>query len=440
MAVAATLSSFAVPGVLGWGAAGHEIVATIAQIYTEPAALDKLCQIMNAHTGANFAVEDNVGGGYHGHGDEELRGLWADGGVRPAEDEWPCHLASVATWADKLKYRMRWSAPLHYVNGAGDHPPNTCLFPGPEGWMGTPNINVLGGIFNTSNILLDFADGELHDVGLAQEALKFIVHFFGDLHMPLHLVGRDRGGNGVDVCWEGRRTNFHSVWDNYMVAKAIRLTSYNYTRPLPGGFERVEKSLQGAIYDPFVRKIVWEGVEQKWGEELEGWIACPAGEGLDEAEKGIKGEETVWSTLRDFFMPGWFMRRSADIPLTDTEYICPYHWAKPIHALNCELIWPTEIDEDHGNGLLSRYAASGPRRPRCARFPHPHLDGFGGEGDEMEADAADGEPPYELDNPKYTGPIEERMLLEQFLAQGGVRLAAVLNYIFANQASIKRVY
>lgn len=26
-------------------------------------------------------------------------------------------------------------------------------------------------------------------------ALRFLVHFMGDLHMPLHLTGRDRGGN-----------------------------------------------------------------------------------------------------------------------------------------------------------------------------------------------------------------------------------------------------
>jgi hypothetical protein len=26
-------------------------------------------------------------------------------------------------------------------------------------------------------------------------ALRYLVHFMGDLHMPLHLTGRDRGGN-----------------------------------------------------------------------------------------------------------------------------------------------------------------------------------------------------------------------------------------------------
>jgi hypothetical protein len=411
IAIGASLASFAVPGVLGWGAAGHEIVATIAQIYTEPAAMEKLCTILNAHTGANFNTESITSGG----------------------GRWSCNLASISTWADKYKYQMRWSAALHYVNGVGDHPADTCLFPGPEGWAGKSGINVLGGIHNTSNILLDWASGEIHDVELAQEALKFIVHFVGDLHMPLHLVGRDRGGNSVDVCWEGRRSNLHSVWDGLIVAKAIRQTGRNYSRPLPAGFERVEENLRGAIYDSYIRRIVWEGVEGKWAENLDDWIACPAGDGKPEMHKEAT---TVLSTLRDFFLPGWISERGIETPVTDTEFICPYHWAKPIHALNCELIWPKEIDEYN---LSSRS-----RRARCKKFPHPPSVGLELEEELQEAGGVEseevGEPPYELDNPDYTRPIEERMLLEQFLAQGGVRLAAILNYIFADGPSVGHVH
>ncbi|KXN85583.1 Endonuclease 2 [Leucoagaricus sp. SymC.cos] len=421
IAIGAALAGYAVPGVLGWGAAGHEIVATIAQIYTEPVALQRLCQVLNAHGGTNFV-------------DDAPTDRWATSSAR-IEGDWPCHLASVATWADTYKYSMRWSAPLHYVNAIGDHPSDTCMFPGSDGWAGRPGINVLGGIFNTSNILLDWADGEDANVELAEEALKFIVHFVGDLHMPLHLVGRDRGGNGVEVCWEGRRASLHSVWDGLIIAKAIRQTPYNYTKPLPGGFERVEKNLREAIYDPFVRRIVWEGIEGKWADDLEAWIGCPTGE--EQAEREEAGEQSVWATLGDFFLPGWFTRRSANVPSTDTKFICPYHWAKPIHALNCELIWPKDLDSDD---LASRAVSSGPRRPRCKRFPHPHLNGFDVENEELEANEVDGEPPYELDNPSYTKPIEERMLLEQFLAQGGIRLAAILNYIFGDGASVKLVY
>ncbi|QPQ54737.1 S1/P1 nuclease [Allosphingosinicella flava] len=55
-------------------------------------------------------------------------------------------------------------------------------------------------------------------------ALAFLVHFVGDLHMPLHAGDRgDLGGNRVKAAYgliEGR-TNLHSVWDGYLAERAI---------------------------------------------------------------------------------------------------------------------------------------------------------------------------------------------------------------------------
>lgn len=47
----------------------------------------------------------------------------------------------------------------------------------------------------------------------------FLFHFFGDLHMPLHVEAYERGGNGVEVCFNGRRDNLHSIWDTDMPHK-----------------------------------------------------------------------------------------------------------------------------------------------------------------------------------------------------------------------------
>lgn len=82
---------------------------------------------------------------------------------------------------------MRWSAPLHYVGGKGDYPPNTCVFPGDQGWAGAKDINVLAGIRNVTGLLVGYTESEGRDVSIdqAQEALKFLVHFVGDLHMPV---------------------------------------------------------------------------------------------------------------------------------------------------------------------------------------------------------------------------------------------------------------
>jgi len=114
-----------------------------------------------------------------------------------------CHLAPIAAWADRIRWKERWSAPLHYVGGVGDHPSETCLFPGPNGWAGHKDMNVLGALRNDTGILEEWEGG---DDERSNSALKFLVHFLGDMHMPLHLTGRDRGGNSVQVLFDGRHT------------------------------------------------------------------------------------------------------------------------------------------------------------------------------------------------------------------------------------------
>lgn len=49
-------------------------------------------------------------------------------------------------------------------------------------------------------------------------ALKFLIHFMGDLHQPMHL-GRldDLGGNKVPYTWFGDKINIHSLWDSYLI-------------------------------------------------------------------------------------------------------------------------------------------------------------------------------------------------------------------------------
>ncbi len=50
------------------------------------------------------------------------------------------------------------------------------------------------------------------------EALKFLVHFVGDLHQPMHLGRKeDLGGNKVEAKWFGKQINLHSLWDSYML-------------------------------------------------------------------------------------------------------------------------------------------------------------------------------------------------------------------------------
>jgi hypothetical protein len=51
-------------------------------------------------------------------------------------------------------------------------------------------------------------------------ALKFLIHFVGDLHQPLHAADHDdKGGNciGLSPSPDGRDTNLHAYWDTGVV-------------------------------------------------------------------------------------------------------------------------------------------------------------------------------------------------------------------------------
>jgi hypothetical protein len=57
-------------------------------------------------------------------------------------------------------------------------------------------------------------------ISARSRALAFVEHFVGDIHQPLHCIGRQLGGNryiidelpGADPDW--KITNLHSFWDN----------------------------------------------------------------------------------------------------------------------------------------------------------------------------------------------------------------------------------
>ncbi|KAG7086583.1 hypothetical protein E1B28_002529 [Marasmius oreades] len=400
-------------GVFGWGAAGHEIVATIAQIHLHPTVLPTICEILN-FTSTN-----------------------------PNEPQ--CHLAPIAAWADKLKYRMRWSAAMHYVGALDDHPSQTCAFPGTRGWAGRKDINVLGAIQNTTGILEGYMKGE-RNINAANEALKFLVHFLGDLHMPLHLTGRDRGGNSVKVLFDGRQTSLHSLWDGLLIAKNLRTIPYNYSRPLP--IRQVEYNLRGAIYDPFVRRVMWEGIYGSWKDEMSDWLSCPQTPSSDLPGQFSQSSfsfpwnsfSTLWTSIRSLIYHTGVQQT------TDDNVICPQYWAQPTHKLNCELIWPKALDEPPYGGHTR------PSERFVTEHDHHHyssveaelaqfdLNGrfIGGDGDDMETTGrrghGGGASPYlEMDTPEYTGVIAERRILEKLMAQAGIRLAGILNMLFVGE-------
>jgi len=152
-----------------WGGDGHQLVCLIAEDRLTPAAKNGIHELL----GKDVNISD----------------------------------AEIASWADQIRRDRRETAPWHYV----DIPTDAKAFD--EARDGDHGNNVIDKISDFEAVLKDPKATK----DTKAEALKFLVHFVGDLHQPLHCSERnkDKGGNARLVFFldKPRATNLHSVWD-----------------------------------------------------------------------------------------------------------------------------------------------------------------------------------------------------------------------------------
>ena len=176
---------------LAWSGPGHRLVGELAQRHLTPAA--------NAQVAALLKGEPEPS------------------------------LAGVASWADTLrksspesyKKTERW----HYIN----FPVGTCAYR-PE--RDCPDGNCVVGQIERQRVILG---DRTQSLSARRDALKFLVHFVGDVHQPLHAGNRkDKGGNDFQISLRTNLqpeayaqknyvngvmgTNLHAVWDYYILA------------------------------------------------------------------------------------------------------------------------------------------------------------------------------------------------------------------------------
>lgn len=126
-------------------------------------------------------------------------------------DELEPGLADIATWADRVRElpAQGWSVPLHYVHIQD----RECHYEAARDCAG--DACVVGAIQRYARKLGDRALSRKERA----EALKFLVHFVGDAHQPLHAGWRsDHGGNRFQIALQGQGTHLHSVWDHFLLA------------------------------------------------------------------------------------------------------------------------------------------------------------------------------------------------------------------------------
>ncbi len=155
-------------GLISWGFKGHRAVATIAQ----------------KHLNANTAY---VVSAY-------LKG-------EPMEE--------VSTWADDN--RDPKTAPWHYINL-------------PLGLSRDAFVKAVQESDNNVYTAILKTEATLKDVNASaeakNEAMKYLIHLVGDAHQPMHVSRKeDKGGNTIQLRFDAKGTNLHSLWDSKLIDK-----------------------------------------------------------------------------------------------------------------------------------------------------------------------------------------------------------------------------
>jgi hypothetical protein len=160
------------PASFGWGHESHQIIATVAEDH-----LDQTTLVM---------IQSLLGNN---------------------------HLYSISSWADDVRRERPDTKGWHYVDiplGGRYDARRDCALP--ESCV-VAKMDYFVKVLTDKNAPRD----------QRAEALKFIVHFVGDIHQPLHAVKEAKGGNGIHVRFLGDDRcgrydcNLHGVWDTSMI-------------------------------------------------------------------------------------------------------------------------------------------------------------------------------------------------------------------------------
>lgn len=186
---AVTIVSASINTAFAWGAGGHMMVAQIAYDRLLPNAklrVEKLLAILVEPTAITKQTQDFV---------------------------------NASHWADDIKRNpsFGYTGELHFIDFPFS-PDGTAL---PEDEPKEENI-VKALDENVAILRSDASDAD------KATALRFVIHFVGDIHQPLHCATRvtrtrtkgDEGGNGFNVVTRNEKTGdklvtkLHSYWDN----------------------------------------------------------------------------------------------------------------------------------------------------------------------------------------------------------------------------------
>ncbi|MES2275934.1 MAG: S1/P1 nuclease [Bacteroidota bacterium] len=156
---------------ISWGFKGHQAIATIAENHLTPQAKAAVKELLGTQS-----------------------------------------LADVATWADEVRNdaAFKSTAGWHFVNV----PLGLTFEEFSKEVKAQGEDNVFGAMRKARIVLTHPQSTKEQRI----EALKFLVHFVGDAHQPMHVSRKeDKGGNTIQVRFDNQGTNLHSLWDSKLL-------------------------------------------------------------------------------------------------------------------------------------------------------------------------------------------------------------------------------
>jgi hypothetical protein len=208
-------TAFSAPVAHAWGCKGHQTVARIAEKHLTPEAKELVFSLLSANPI-----------------DPQVKRYCGTAVSDPMGD--------AATWADDVRGERR-NGPWHYIDIPRGAPRGPL-----EGFCGKEGC-VVSAIAEQLAILTDKnASGAKR-----ADAVRYLIHFVGDLHQPLHsTTNADQGGNCVPVKYfwrqphergQGYSPNLHSIWDSAIL-------EHDSEGADPGEYaEKLEATFSGAI-------------------------------------------------------------------------------------------------------------------------------------------------------------------------------------------------
>jgi len=240
-----------------WGFKGHQIVGDIARNHLTPMARQNLIALL---------------------GNDDL--------------------ASIANWADEVRPNRPESYGWHFVDipkdGSGFSEERDCYRPDDRHPTSKDDHHncVVDRISMFKNILADKAAPQPERL----EALKFLVHFVGDIHQPMHAVEEGRGGNDIHISEFGSAQcgkypcNLHYLWDGDLIEHTGR-SEQEYVAYL-------EKMIADKKMQAGGTPEMWANESLRWAKQV--WLSD--GGSVDEAyyraNIGIVDERLAQAGLR----------------------------------------------------------------------------------------------------------------------------------------------